>query len=164
MRQLMNKGGEDFGLRLTGQDGDATAIAHAESGCDVLGEDKLDSLTIYEGKQTVVVFAHVAIDLTHCGKVDAIGLLHVEDIGIAEANKDAGVLLGNVLLGFLIGLALDADDGSQNANAFLALLHPAAKLVPRIHTRNSGSRRSLPCNFEDVAKAVVVKAAHRVEI
>src|SRR6266851_3306759 len=160
----MNKGGEGLGLRLAGQDGDASAIAHAESGRDVLGKDKLNTLTFDERKQTIVVLSHVAIDFAHRGKIDAFGLLHVEDIAIPKANKDAGILLRNVLLGFLIGLALDTDDGSQNADAFLSLLHAAAKLVPRIHARNSGSRRALPGDFEDVAKAVVVKAAHRVEI
>src|SRR5260370_38583879 len=134
----MYQGGEGFGLRLTGQDGDASAIAHAESGRDVLGEDKLDALTINEGKQTVVALAHVAIDFADRGKIDAFGLLHVEDMGIAEANKDAGILLRNVLLGFLIGLALDADDGTQDPDAFLALLHAAAKLVPRIPARTPG--------------------------
>jgi hypothetical protein len=126
MCQLMHERGEGFGLRLTGQDGDTSAVAHAERGRNVLGKDKLDALTLNERKQTVVVFAHVAIDLAHCGKIDSIGLPHVEDIGIAEANKDAGILLGNVFLGFLLGLALDADDGSQNADAFFALLHAAA--------------------------------------
>src|SRR5216683_2529675 len=37
-------------------------------------------------------------------------------------------------------------------------------MVPRIHARDSGSRRALPRDFEDVAEAVVVKTAHRVEI
>jgi hypothetical protein len=61
------------------------------------------------------------------GKSTPFGLRHVEDIGVAEAKQDAGVLLGDVLLGFLVLLAANADDGGKNANAFLALLHAAAK-------------------------------------
>ena len=59
---------------------------------------------------------------------------------------------------------MNADDGSKNADAFLALLHLAAKLVPCVQARNAGCVRPLPCDFEDVAKAVVVKSAHRVEV
>src|SRR5216683_4449301 len=137
MRQLMHQSGEDFGLRLTGQNGDASAVAHAESGRDVLGIDKLNALTFDERQQTVMVLSHVAIDFAHRGKLDTFCLLHIKDIGIAKANKDAGILLGNVLLGLLIWLALDADDGSQNADTLLALLDAAAKLVPRIHACDS---------------------------
>jgi len=93
--------------RMPGQNGNASAVAHAERGCDLFSEDKLDALTINERKQTIVVLAHVTVDFAHCGKLNAFGLLHVEDVGIAEANKNAGILLGNVLLGFHIGLALD---------------------------------------------------------
>jgi len=93
--------------RMSGQNGNASAVAHAERGCDLFSEDKLDALTINERKQTIVVLAHVTVDFAHCGKLNAFGLLHVEDIGIAEANKNAGILLGNVLLGFHIGLAFD---------------------------------------------------------
>ena len=61
-------------------------------------------------------------------------------------------------------LALDADDGSENADALLALLHLAAKLVPCVQPSNAGCVRPLPCNFQDVAEAVVVEAAHGVEV
>src|SRR5260370_4261723 len=135
----MHKRGERVGVRLAGQDGDASSVTHAERGRDVLGEDKLNAMTINERNRTVVILSHVAIDFAHCGKIDSFGLLHVEDIGIAEANKDAGVLLGDVFLGLLIGLALDADDGSQNADALLSLFHAAAKLIPPIHPANSAS-------------------------
>ncbi len=69
-------------------------------------------------------------DLAQLGKLCAFGLRHIEDIGGAEPNQNARVLLGDVLLGFLVLLAANADDGSKNADAFLALLHLAAKLVP----------------------------------
>ena len=98
------------------------------------------------------------------GKLRAFGLRHIEDIGIAKANQDARVLLGDVLLGFLVLLALDADDGSKNADTFLALLHLAAKLVPRLESGNAGCVGLLPRNLQDVPEGVVVKAAHRVEV
>jgi hypothetical protein len=81
MRQLMHQRGEGFRLRLTGQDGDAPAVAHAESGRDVIGKDKLDALTLDERNQTVMVFAHVAIDFVHRGKLNAFRLLDVKHIG-----------------------------------------------------------------------------------
>ena len=46
----------------------------------------------------------------------------------------------------------------------LALLHLAAKLVPRIQASNAGCVRLLPCDLQDVAEAVIVKPAHRVEV
>jgi hypothetical protein len=131
----MEQGGEGFGLRLSRQDGNASAVAHTESGCDLLRKDKLDALTLDKRNETVVVLAYIAVHFAHHGKLDAFGLLHIEHIGIAKANKDAGVLLGDVLLGVLIFLALDADDGSKDADTAFALLHLAAKLVLRIHGR-----------------------------
>ena len=147
MRQLMEQSGEGFGLRLSGENGNASAVAHAKRGSDVLAVDKLDALTLDERNETVVVLAYVAVHLAHGGKLDAFGLLHIEYIGIPKANKDAGVLLGDVLLGFCVWLALDADDGSKNADALLALLHAAAKLVPCIHARNARGCRALSCDL-----------------
>jgi hypothetical protein len=48
---------------LPRQDGDASAVAHAERGGDALGEDKLDALTLNESNQTVAVLAYVSADL-----------------------------------------------------------------------------------------------------
>ena len=79
-----------------------SAVAHAQRGGDVLGKDKLDALPLDERNKTVAVLAHVAVDLAHGGKLCAVGLRHIEDVGIAEANQNAGVLLGDVLLGFLV--------------------------------------------------------------
>ncbi len=93
MRQLVNERGELLGLRLTGKNGDASAVAYAKRRCDLLGKDKLDALPLDEGNETVVVLANIAGDFAHGGKLRAFGLLHIEDIGIAKPNKDAGVLL-----------------------------------------------------------------------
>src|ERR1700678_2927862 len=101
----MHQRSEGFGLRLTGQDGDASTVAHAERGCDLLGKDKLDALLLNERNEAVVVLANVAIDFAHRGKLRTFGLAHVEDVGIAESNKNAGVLLGDAPLGFLVLLA-----------------------------------------------------------
>ena len=57
------------------------------------------------------------------GKLRAFGLAHVENIGVAESNQHAGVLLGDVLLGVFVLLPLDADDGRENPDALLAFLH-----------------------------------------
>ena len=54
--------------------------------------------------------------------------------------------------------------GSKNADALLALLHLAAKLVPCIESSNAGCVRLLPCNLQNVAKAVIVKPAHCGEV
>jgi hypothetical protein len=91
---------------LTGQDGDASAIAHTQSGSDLIGKNKLDALILDKGNKTVVVLAYVAIDFAHRGKLRAFGLRHIKDIGIAKSKKDAGILLGDVFLGLYIRLAL----------------------------------------------------------
>jgi hypothetical protein len=48
--------------------------------------------------------------------------------------------------------------------AVLPLLDLAAKLVPRIEASNAGCIRPLPCNLQNVAKAVGVKPAHCGEV
>jgi len=53
---------------------------------------------------------------------------------------------------------------TANVITFLAPLHFAAKLVPCVQASYSCCVRSLPCDFEDIAKTVIVKAAHRVEV
>ena len=98
------------------------------------------------------------------GKLRAFGLAHIEDIGGAESNQNGLILRADVLLGFLVLLAANADHGSENADAVLALLDLAAKLVPRIEASNAGCVRLLPCNLQNVAKAVIVKPAHCGEV
>src|SRR6185437_5796398 len=44
------------------------------------------------------------------------------------------------------------------------LLHFAAKLVPCVQASDARRVRPLPCDFEDIAEAVIVKAAHGVEV
>src|ERR1700736_1009770 len=112
----------------------------------------------------VAVLAYIAIDFTNRRKLDAFGLFHVEDIGIAKANKNAGVLLGDVLLGFFIGLALDPDDGSENADALLALLHAAAYLVPCVHPGYFRGGRALSRDLKDIPEGIRMKAAHRIQV
>jgi len=51
------------------------------------------------------------------------GLRHVEHVSIAEAEQHARVLLGDVLFGFLVLLAANADDGSKDANALDSSVH-----------------------------------------
>ncbi len=47
-----------------------------------------------------------------------------------ETHELTGVLLGDILLGLGIGLALHSDDGDDEADALLALLDAAIKLFP----------------------------------
>ncbi|MBB5345230.1 hypothetical protein HDF10_003221 [Edaphobacter lichenicola] len=114
--------------------------------------------------ETVAVLAHVAVYLVHGGKLRTLSLRDIEDVGITESNQNGFVLVGRVFLGFLLCLAANADDGSKNANTLLSLPHFAAKLVPCVQTRNARCVRPLSCDFEDIAKAVIVKAAHGVEV
>ena len=117
-----------------------------------------------ERQQTVAVLAHVAANLAHGWKFRAVGLADIEDIGRTKPNQDRAVLFGDVLLGFFLRFARDANDGSEDADAFLAFLHPAAKLVPCPHSGNSGRVRLLPCDFKDVPEAVIVESAHGVQV
>jgi hypothetical protein len=71
--------------------------------------------------------------------------------------ENACVLFGDVLLGFLGLLVLDADDGHEDMHALLALLHAATKLVPCAHASHTRGVRLLPRDFENAAKAVVVR-------
>ena len=57
-----------------------------------------------------------------------------------------------------------ANDRGKNLNAFLALLHKPAQLVPSADTGNAGGGWALPCDGKNVAKAVIVKPGHRSEI
>ena len=54
--------------------------------------------------------------------------------------------------------------GARMRMPFLALLHLAAKLVPRIQASNAGCVRPLPCDLQNVSEAVIVESAHRVEV
>ena len=69
-----------------------------------------------------------------------------------------------ILLGFLILLPSNPDHGRENANAAFALFYLATKLVPRIEASNAGCIRLLPRNFQNVAKAVIVKPSHCGEV
>src|ERR1039457_3050372 len=74
------------------------------------------------------------------------------------------ILCADVLLCLFVLLALDADHWSKNTDAALSLLDSPFKLIPRIEASNAGCIRLLPCNLQNVAKAVIVKSAHRCEI
>ena len=115
-------------------------------------------------KQAVAILAHIACDLAHLRKLCAFGLRNIEDVSIAEADEHRTVLFGDVLFGFFLWLPAYADDGRQNADTALAFLHLAAKLVPRIQAGHARCVWLLPCDLQNVAEAVVVKTAHRVEV
>src|ERR1035441_1357111 len=122
----MHQRSEGFGLRLTGKDGNASAITYAERGRDLIGKAKFDTLFFNECQKTVVVLSCIALNVLYLGKIGPICLLDIEDVGIPESDQNTGVLLGDVLLGFCVPLPLDPDYGSQNADALLALLHAAS--------------------------------------
>ena len=100
----------------------------------------------------------------HLRKVNAAGLRDVEDVGIAETEQGAGVLLGDVLLGFLVLLAANAHDGGKDANALGSGIHAAAQVLPRPEPGHAGGGRHLPRDLQHVSKAVVVEAAHGREV
>ena len=75
-----------------------------------------------------------------------------------------GFLLVIVFVGFLVLLALDADDGGKYPDASLPLHHLPAKLVPCVESSNAGCGRPLPRDLHNVPEAVVVESAHRVEV
>ena len=89
VREFMDKRGKFLGFRLAGENGNPAAVADAQRGSDVLGKDKLDALLLDERNKTVAVLAHVAVYLVHGGKLRAVGLRHIEDIGVAKSNQDS---------------------------------------------------------------------------
>lgn len=46
-------------------------------------------------------------------KLRPFGLRNIKEVSVAEAKRHAGVLLHDVLLGFLVPLAFDTDDWSS---------------------------------------------------
>ncbi len=116
MRRFMDKRGEGFRLRLSGQDGDASAVAHAKSGSNLLVVDKLNAFAFEERGQAVDVLAGVARDFVHGGQVYAIGLRNVEDVSVAELQQNPLILLGDVRLRFGVLLAARANDRGKNAD------------------------------------------------
>ena len=62
-------------------------------------------------------------DLVRVGKVYAVRLRHIEDVGVPKAKQYALVLLGDVLLGFLVLLAANADHPGKDADAFGSGVH-----------------------------------------
>src|ERR1700733_3507612 len=123
MRQLMDESAEFFGLRLTGQECDSAAVAHAQRGRNALAKGKLDALLLHECEKAFTVLAYVAADLAYSGKLCAIGLADIEHIGISESGQHGPARC--VLVSFVLLSAL-GDDGSKDADAVLALLHVAA--------------------------------------
>jgi hypothetical protein len=95
-------------------------------------------------------------------KLCAFGLPDVEHIGGAEPDEDRLWLL---FFALLLALALAcAQHRGEDADAFLAFLHPAPQLVPGVHASHARSLRTLPCDLEDVAEGVAVKAPHGGQI
>ena len=79
----------------------------------------------------------------HGGKLRALRLVYIEDVGIAEPDDLARVLFGDVLFGLGIGLAYNADDRGKNADALLTFFHAAAKVLPLPEPGNAGGVGSL---------------------
>ena len=61
-----------------------------------------------------------------------------EDICSTKTKNHGAVLLGDVIVGFVVFLVLDADDGSEDADPFLALLDVAAKVFPAVEPGHAG--------------------------
>ena len=94
VRDLMHQRHELLGLRLAGQKGDPSAVAHAERGRDVLVVFERDILRVEKGDQPVPVLAHFAGDVVlELGQVRAFGLRHIEDVHGAKANQNGARLL-----------------------------------------------------------------------
>ena len=64
----------------------------------------------------------------------------------------------------LFVLRLPANDGSEDHDAFLALLHEAAQLVPRTETSGGTGVRFLRSDEHDIVQTVVVEASDGFEI
>ena len=89
---------------------------------------------------------------------------HIEYVDGAESDQYRLILLGDVLVGFGVLLLAGSDHRGKDADALLSLHDLAAKLVPRIQPCDAGRIRLLPCDLEDVPKAVVVEFAHCGEV
>ncbi len=89
-------------------------------------ELQFDALLLNERDEALAVLSDVALDAGVFRKFRAFCLADIENIRRAEANQYRSILSGDVLFGFIIGLPLNSNDGSEDANAALALLDGAA--------------------------------------
>jgi hypothetical protein len=161
VRQFVNERRKLLRCGLSRQNGNLPAVAHAQSGGDALFELQLDTLSDHKINQPLPVLAYAARDLFgQFGKFLAFGLAHVEHIRITEPNQHGLILSEDLLLGFFVLLAANANHGGEDADSALSLLDLAAKLVPGGQSGDAGCVWILQCDLKNVAKAVIVKPAH----
>ena len=70
----MHQGGELFGLGLTGQYGNASAVADAKRGSNLRVVNHLNALALEESRQPFAVLAGVAAYFVKTRQVNAAGL------------------------------------------------------------------------------------------
>jgi len=166
VRALMYQRGELLGLRLAGQQSNSSAVADAKRRGNLFVVFEFDVLLVEKRNQAFALVAHFARNaVLELRQVCAFGLRAIEDVDGAEANQHRGGLC--FLIGARVLLVIPApmaNDGGKNLNALLALPHKPAQLVPSADTGNAGSGWALPCDGENIAKAVVVKTGHCAEI
>src|SRR5262249_44555961 len=142
------------------------AVGKTLGGCNALGETQLDILPFHELEQPFAVSAHVAADLGEGGEFLAFSLRDIKNVDTPETVKAwlPVVLLGTLGVVILVMAALLADHGSQNEDAFFSWFHEAAKRVPSANPGDVGGIGLLPCDEQDVAKAVGVEFGHGGEV
>ena len=147
VRELMHQGVELFGWFLSGQDRDACAVARAQRGGDEILQFKPDPLRGEEVDQPSPVLARSSGDLGRKRwKVCALRLAHIEDVGRTEPTRTGLCVDGGVLALFGVFAGAGAHERGEDADAFFALLHLAAQLVPRIQAGYAGGIGPLPCD------------------
>jgi len=111
-----------------------------------------------EAAETLAVLARVALHDSGLRQFLAIGLADIEYVGSPKPRDR-----NRSLVWLLVVLGLPANDGSENQDALLALLHEAAKLVPRTESSDVTSIRFLRSDQQHIVKTVAVKASDGFE-
>ncbi len=163
--KLMHQGGELFGGWLAGKDGDAFAVAHAQGGCNGLLELQHDVLCGDVVDESFPVDTHITSDLSPDGrKLRSLRLRDIEHVCGTEADQYRLVGDGRVCCPFIVLALPGADHRCEDADALLAFSYLASKLVPCVHTGDTGRGRHLPRDLQDVAQGVAVEPSHGGEV
>jgi hypothetical protein len=117
-----------------------------------------NSLRVREGAETLAVLARVALHDCYLRQLLAIGLADIEHVGSPETCDRSRFFV------FLVVLRVPANDGSENQDAFLALLYETAKLFPGAKAGDVAGIRLLRSDQQHVVQAVAVKASDGFEI
>ncbi|MCI0457456.1 MAG: hypothetical protein L0Z62_10845 [Gemmataceae bacterium] len=108
------------------------------------------------------------MDAGELRQIGSFRLRDVKDMHDAESGQVLGTLVWKRILMLFLQILLvwlgPAHDGSEDGDALLSFADPASQLPPAVKAGNLGSLWPLQGDEQDVAKAVLMKPGHHVEV